>query len=160
VGLERGPLSLVSTIEELLKRKSSGSGLEGRVYCRRDPSRWPRGTLYLQELALPSQTSGGRSVGIVCLRTQAMEFSFSLGGGDWNTLRKPSSVPLVRTKSDNTWFEVGSNPGRRSRKPATNLLSYGTAFPGVIKSNCEMLSFLQRSLPAPDDTSCHGFASK
>jgi hypothetical protein len=27
VGLERGPLSLVSTIEELLKRKSKGSGL-------------------------------------------------------------------------------------------------------------------------------------
>jgi hypothetical protein len=27
VGLERGPLSLVSTIEELLDRKSSGSGL-------------------------------------------------------------------------------------------------------------------------------------
>jgi hypothetical protein len=30
VGLERGPLSLVSTIEELLGRKSSGSGLETR----------------------------------------------------------------------------------------------------------------------------------
>jgi hypothetical protein len=28
VGLERGPLSLVSTIEGLLERKSSGSGLE------------------------------------------------------------------------------------------------------------------------------------
>jgi hypothetical protein len=27
-GLERGPLSLVRTIEELLERKSSGSGLE------------------------------------------------------------------------------------------------------------------------------------
>jgi hypothetical protein len=32
VGLERGPLSLVSTIEELLGRKSSGSGLESRGY--------------------------------------------------------------------------------------------------------------------------------
>jgi hypothetical protein len=32
VGLERGPLSLVSTIEELLERKSSGSGLENRDY--------------------------------------------------------------------------------------------------------------------------------
>jgi hypothetical protein len=30
MGLERGPLSLVSTIEELLERKSSGSGLENR----------------------------------------------------------------------------------------------------------------------------------
>jgi hypothetical protein len=28
MGLERGPLSLVSTIEELLERKNSGSGLE------------------------------------------------------------------------------------------------------------------------------------
>jgi hypothetical protein len=39
VGLERGPLSLVSTIEELLGRKSSGSGLENRDYGRRDSSR-------------------------------------------------------------------------------------------------------------------------
>jgi hypothetical protein len=30
VGLERGPLSLVSTIEALLGRKSSGFGLENR----------------------------------------------------------------------------------------------------------------------------------
>jgi hypothetical protein len=42
VGLERGPLSLVSTIEELLERKSSGSGLESREYGRRNPSRWLR----------------------------------------------------------------------------------------------------------------------
>jgi hypothetical protein len=33
----RGPLSLVSTTEELLGRKSSGSGLENREYGRRDP---------------------------------------------------------------------------------------------------------------------------
>jgi hypothetical protein len=39
VGLERGPLSLVSTTEELRRRKSSGSGLENREYGRRDPSR-------------------------------------------------------------------------------------------------------------------------
>jgi hypothetical protein len=59
VGLERGPLSLVSTIEELLERKNnccglesrdytieellerknSGCGLEIRDYGRRDPSR-------------------------------------------------------------------------------------------------------------------------
>jgi hypothetical protein len=46
VGLERGPLSLVSTIEELLGGKCSGSGLESREHGRRDPSRRPRGTLY------------------------------------------------------------------------------------------------------------------
>jgi hypothetical protein len=35
VGLERGPLSLMSTIEELLEIKSNGSGLENRNYgCR------------------------------------------------------------------------------------------------------------------------------
>jgi hypothetical protein len=75
VGLERGPLSLVSTIEELLGRKSSGSGLENRDYGRRDPSRWPRGTLYPQKLALTSPTSSGPSVCIVRSRTQVTEFS-------------------------------------------------------------------------------------
>jgi hypothetical protein len=62
VGLERGPLSLVSIIQELLGRKSSGSGLEKRDYGRRDPSRWPRGTRYQPNLALTSPTSGGLSV--------------------------------------------------------------------------------------------------
>jgi hypothetical protein len=37
--LEWGPLSLMSTIEELLGTKSSGSGLKSREYGRRDPSR-------------------------------------------------------------------------------------------------------------------------
>jgi hypothetical protein len=78
VGLKPGPLSLVSTIEEKLGRKSSGSCLEIREYDRRDPSRRPRGTLYPQKLALTSPTSGGRSVGIVLSRTQATEFSLVL----------------------------------------------------------------------------------
>jgi hypothetical protein len=39
VGLERGPLSLVSTIEELFDRRSNGSGLENPEYGSRDPSR-------------------------------------------------------------------------------------------------------------------------
>jgi hypothetical protein len=39
VGMERGPLSLVSTTEELLGRNSSGSGLESREYGSRDSSR-------------------------------------------------------------------------------------------------------------------------
>jgi hypothetical protein len=76
LGLERGQLSLVSTSEELLGRKRSGSGAEIREYCRRDPSRWPRGTLYPQKLALTSPISGGRSVSIVRSRTQATEFFF------------------------------------------------------------------------------------
>jgi hypothetical protein len=52
VGLERGPLSLESTTEELLERRSSGSGPEIREYGSRVPSRWPRGILYPQKLAL------------------------------------------------------------------------------------------------------------
>jgi hypothetical protein len=76
VGLERGPLSLVSTTEELLERESSGSGLENREYGRRDPSRWQSSTLYPQKLTLTSPTSGGRSVGVVRSRTQATEFRF------------------------------------------------------------------------------------
>jgi hypothetical protein len=35
VGLERGPLSLVNTMEELLERNSSGLSLENRDYGRR-----------------------------------------------------------------------------------------------------------------------------
>jgi hypothetical protein len=50
--MERDPLSLVSTNEELFGRKNSGSGLELWEYGRKDPSRWPRGTFYQQTLAL------------------------------------------------------------------------------------------------------------
>jgi hypothetical protein len=49
MSLERGALSLVRIIEELLEWRSSGSGLENLASC-------------------------GRSVGIVRLRTQATEF--------------------------------------------------------------------------------------
>jgi hypothetical protein len=74
VDLERRPLSLV-TIDELIGRKSNSSGLESLEYGCRNPSRWPRGTLYPQKLVLTSPTSGGRSVGIIRSRTEATEFS-------------------------------------------------------------------------------------
>jgi hypothetical protein len=74
VGLERGPLGLVSTIEELLG--SSGASLEIREYGLKDPSRKPRDFIYPQKLALTSPTSGGRSVGIVRSRTEATGFVF------------------------------------------------------------------------------------
>jgi hypothetical protein len=70
VGLERGPLILVRITEELLEWKSSGSAQENRINDRGDPLHWPRDTLYPQKLALTSPTSGGRSVGIVHLRTK------------------------------------------------------------------------------------------
>jgi hypothetical protein len=74
VGLKRGPLSLMSTTEELLERKISGSGLENREYGRRVPSCWPRGNLYQQKFALTSPTSGCSSAGIVRSWTQATKF--------------------------------------------------------------------------------------
>jgi hypothetical protein len=77
VGLERGQLSLVSTTEELLGRKISGSGLESREYCRTDPYADPVGPLYPQKLTLTSPTKGCRSIGIVRLLIQATVFSFS-----------------------------------------------------------------------------------
>jgi hypothetical protein len=72
VGLGRGPLSLVSTVEELLERKNSCSGLGSREYGRMDPSRWPRGTFCAQKFA----NKRGRSGSIVRSQTEAAEFSF------------------------------------------------------------------------------------
>jgi hypothetical protein len=66
VGLERDPLSLVNTIEELLGRKDSDSGLESREY----------GSRYPQQLALTLPTIGSRLFGIARLCTQATEFKF------------------------------------------------------------------------------------
>jgi hypothetical protein len=69
VGLERGPLSLVRITEELLEWKVAAPVLKSEINGRGDPLRSPRDTLYPQKLALASPTSGGRSVGIVRLRT-------------------------------------------------------------------------------------------
>jgi hypothetical protein len=73
VGLERGALSLVSKTEELLdskvtspvyKTKNTAVGIRHADHVA--PS-------ILKNLAITSPTSGGRSVGIVRLRTQTME---------------------------------------------------------------------------------------
>jgi hypothetical protein len=85
VGLERAPLSLASTTEELLERKSSRSGPKNWDYGRRCPSRRPRGMLYPQKLAPASPKSGGISVSTVRSRTQATEFGFT-GRKDVNKL--------------------------------------------------------------------------
>jgi hypothetical protein len=63
----------MSTIEELLGRKSSGSCLESLEYGHRDPS---RGTFYPRKLAQTLPTSGGGWVGVVGSRAKAKEFSF------------------------------------------------------------------------------------
>jgi hypothetical protein len=79
VGLEWGPLSLASTTEELLERKSSGSGLKNRYYGLGDLPRSLCGIPYPQKLALSLLTRGGRPVSIVHSRTKAIElFKVSL----------------------------------------------------------------------------------
>jgi hypothetical protein len=45
-------------------------------FLEKYPSRWRRGILYPQKLAVTSSTSGGRSVGIVRSRTQATEYIY------------------------------------------------------------------------------------
>jgi hypothetical protein len=77
VGLERGPLSLVSTTEELLGRKVAAP-----VYKTENTAVGIRHADYVtssihKKLAITSPTSGGRSVGIVRSRTQTMEFSLA-----------------------------------------------------------------------------------
>jgi hypothetical protein len=78
VGLERGPLSLVSTAEELLDRKVAAP-----VYKSENTAVGIRHANHVapsirQKLAITSPTSGGRSVGIVRSRTQTMEFTLVL----------------------------------------------------------------------------------
>jgi hypothetical protein len=97
VGLERGPLSLVSTTEELLGSNSSGSSVESREYGRRDSSRWPRGTLYPQKRSLACGLRPRSSFYQIGSRrneavgTQQHHFSASLGvssrkGGEGSVL--------------------------------------------------------------------------
>jgi hypothetical protein len=81
----------MSTIEELLRRKSSGSGPENREYSSKDPLPWPRYTLYPQKLEVISPTRGGLLVGVVRWRIQATELSFfneSLSKGIYSLLEK------------------------------------------------------------------------
>jgi hypothetical protein len=54
VGLERGPLSLVSIIEELLGRNVAAPVYKTEINGRGDSLRWPRDSLYPLKLALTS----------------------------------------------------------------------------------------------------------
>jgi hypothetical protein len=109
-GLERGPLSLMRTIEELLEWKSSGSGLKkNEINGRGNSLRWPRNTLYPQRLALTSPTSGGHWVGIVRLRTRPRSFLvFSLDPPVRRAL--PSSTVYTSTQDRNTALTSGLYP--------------------------------------------------
>jgi hypothetical protein len=46
-----------------------------------------------------------------------------IGRGNWSTQRKPATLSTTNP----TWPDLGLNPFRRSGKPVTNCLSYGTA---------------------------------
>jgi hypothetical protein len=63
VDLERGPLSLVRIIEELLETKVAAPVYKTEINGRGDSFHLPRDTLYPLKLALTSPTSSGRSVG-------------------------------------------------------------------------------------------------
>jgi hypothetical protein len=76
-GSGTGSAHLMSTVEKVLGRNSSGFGLESLKYSHRDLLRWPCDTLYPQKLTLSSPTSSGHSIGIVHQQTKATEFSFS-----------------------------------------------------------------------------------
>jgi hypothetical protein len=101
VGLERGPLSLVSTSEERSEGESSGSCLENQGYGRRGfAALTTLQILYPQKLVLTSPTSGGRSVSIVRLLTKATEFSFDCLCGlvvrvPRYRSRGPGSIPVA-----------------------------------------------------------------
>jgi hypothetical protein len=78
VGLERGPPILVSTIEGATGRKSSSSGLEKREYGLRYPPRWPRDTLYPQEVGTNFAEKRRPLVDIDRSRTKAKELLIML----------------------------------------------------------------------------------
>jgi hypothetical protein len=64
--LERGPFSLLSTIEELIERKNSGSSLETLDYDSRGSAALTTRHLSIRKkLALSQPTSVVRSIGIV-----------------------------------------------------------------------------------------------
>jgi hypothetical protein len=75
VGLERDPLSLVNITEELLEWKGCDSGSrKSRLTAVGSRCADHAIPCIRKKLVLTSQASGGRSVGIVRLRTKAMEF--------------------------------------------------------------------------------------
>jgi hypothetical protein len=74
VGLEPGPLSLVSITEELLGTNSIGFGLENQDYdSRGSAALTTQHPSFLETLALTSLTGGSRSVSIFRSRTKVTE---------------------------------------------------------------------------------------
>jgi hypothetical protein len=76
VGLDRGPLSLMSITEELLEWKISGSGSRKHRLTAVGIRCTDHVTPLSANLTLTSPTSGGRSIGLIRLRTKVTEFRF------------------------------------------------------------------------------------
>jgi hypothetical protein len=101
VGLEWGPLSLMSKFVVVLVINNRDSGLEIREYCCGDPLHWPRDTLYAQKLALTSLTSGCRLVGIILSMTKATEFVVD---GDHQVLKLPHEIGFNNVTTVRNYF--------------------------------------------------------
>jgi hypothetical protein len=105
VGLERGPLSLVSTTEELLDRKIAAPvyKIENTAVRNRHADHVaPSIRKSWQPL---SPASGGRSIGIVRLRTKTMEFFFN---------------DRMNNELESTWKELIVSNLRQYRKEKNN----------------------------------------
>jgi hypothetical protein len=62
------------------------------------------------------------------------EIGEMIGRGNQSTQRKPAPVPLCPPQTPTCCLDA--NPGRRSGKPATNRLSYGTAWQILASPPC------------------------
>jgi hypothetical protein len=114
VGVERGPLSLVSTTEELLRRKSSSSGLKTEITAVGILCADHATSLYLQNLVLTSPTNGSRSVGIARSRTQATEsICRSLSAGMSQSVQRQATGCLAFDSRKGQ--EFSSSPQRADR---------------------------------------------
>jgi hypothetical protein len=115
VSLERGPLSLVSTLRSYLEEIVAAPGLENREHGSGNPLFWPRDTLYPQKLALTSPTSGGRLVGIVRLRTKTTEFTDCLLASTEVRCRirkgkEPDRQKVSNFRIKNAWSHISTQP--------------------------------------------------
>jgi hypothetical protein len=71
------------------------------------------------------------------------EIGGMIGRGNRSTGRKPAPVPLCPPQTPHACPDA--NPGRRGGKPASNRLSYGTAFKGVKSVSKRNTSFFENS---------------
>jgi hypothetical protein len=165
VGLERGPLSLMNTSEELLGRNNTGSSLEIREYGHRDPLRWPCDTLYPQKVPLTSLTSGGWSIGIVHLQTKVMEFSLYCGItpkcqnlGIRELSQRYSLLAKVKNQSLTAMYMNSSHTcwGRRSHLSTKQSNSCWGWCSLTVVQQCDIQTAckLTEQSPLPDPTAC------